>query len=146
GSGQCAVLGQGTAGLGQREHRWTLATAAPAPTGPQATGVDDRGVVRLPSGLGAAGARGVGTGRAHTPAFCGVARLSSTKPPAPVPSLLAGAVAGSTGWGTSVIGATTALASVRSVPGGTGNTAVGSPAAAHTTWNRPRSGSMITRV
>ena len=36
--------------------------------------------------------------------------------------------------------------SIRSVAGGTGNTAVGVPAAAHTTWNRPRSGSMTTRT
>ena len=45
----------------------------------------------------------------------------------------------------SVIGITTAFASVRSVAGGTGNTAVAVPAAAQTTWKRPRSGSMITR-
>ena len=43
-------------------------------------------------------------------------------------------------------GATVALASDRSAPGATGKTAVAVPAAAQTTWNRPRSGSMITRT
>ena len=46
---------------------------------------------------------------------------------------------------TSQIGATLALESIRSVAGGTGNTAVGVPAAAHTTGKRPRSGSITTR-
>ena len=32
------------------------------------------------------------------------------------------------------------------MPGGTGKTAVGVPAAAQTTWNRPRSGSMTVRT
>ena len=39
-----------------------------------------------------------------------------------------------------------AFARVRSVAGGTGNTAVGGPAAAQTVWKRPRSGSMIVRT
>ena len=46
----------------------------------------------------------------------------------------------------SQIGATWALDSIRSVPGATGNTAVGVPAAAHTIGKRPRSGSITTRI
>lgn len=44
--------------------------------------------------------------------------------------------------GSSAIGATVALARIRSVAGGTGNTALCVPAAAQTTVKRPRSGSM----
>src|SRR5664279_2801747 len=58
---------------------------------------------------------------------------------------LGGHVRGLPAW-SSVIGATVAFESARRVAGGTGKTAVAVPAAAHTTWNRPRSGSMITRI
>jgi len=71
-----------------------------------------------------------------------VARLARQAPPASDETEESESV----GWASSVIGATMALASVRSVAGGTGKTAVSVPAAAHTTGKRPRSGSMIARI
>src|SRR5689334_21908040 len=56
------------------------------------------------------------------------------------------ATSGGSGVAVSAIGTTVASARIRSVPGGTANTVVSSPAAAHTSGYRPRSGSMTTRI
>ena len=107
------MIDERPAGLRQGEHRGSLAAAAPAPPRPQAAGIGDRRVARL-------GAR---DGRGHTPAFCARARPSPTKPPTPAPGSRSASTSASRR--SSVIGATVALASVRSVAGGTGKTAVG---------------------
>src|SRR4051794_22599821 len=135
---ELAVVHERAACLGEREHLGRVSRACPAHARPQATGEPDRRVPRLGGhvGLGgqapAASALGDRTGVAGSdPSGTSVGTDGAS--PAPIGR-------------SSQMGATFAFDSIRRVAGGTGNTAVGVPAAAHTTWNRPRSGSMITRT
>ena len=91
-------------GFRQREDLATGAAPAPPPAATQAAWVDNGRVARL----GAHRRHGAG----QAPTFWGVSAAA----------------------GSSAIGVTVALARFRSVAGGTGKTAVDSPAAAHTTW------------
>ena len=132
------MIDERAAGLRQGEDRRALAAAAPSPARPQPAGVGDRRVARLGARRRARSRPGV-----HAPRSGAVPSADEAADPVRLASRSASTSAARR---SSVIGATVALASVRSVAGGTGKTAVGVPAAAQTVWKRPRSGSMITRT
>ena len=141
GPASVAQVGQRPAGLGQREDRRGACRCRPSAGSPAARRGTRRrrgAARRRPrsgSGAGVLDAAGASAGAG----VCVDGR--STAPPRSRPRSerrRSGATA-------SQIGATLAFASIRRVAGGTGNTAVGVPAAAHTTGKRPRSGSITTR-
>ncbi len=95
---------QGAADLRKCEDVGGRPAASPPPAGSKAAGIGDRRVPRL-----GGHSRGDGTAPAAVASRSAAVRSSA-------------------------IGATVALARIRSVPGGTAKTVVDRPAAAHTTW------------
>ena len=108
--GAGAQVDEGATRLGEGEDLGARAAAAPSPAGAQAARVGDGRVPGL--------VRHLGSGR--------------DQPPARWPAATVGSASLSV-VGSSAIGATIAFDRIRNVPGGTPKTAVGRPAAAHTT-------------
>ena len=128
------------AGLGEGEHRGRRAAAAPAIAGPQPARVLDDGLARLRCRARFRCQAGV---RTQAPAPCRAGSPPKDDPFA-TDSPLGGLDSPS---GSSAIGATVALARIaQRRRGRPGRPRSAVPAAAHTTRNRPRSGSMITRT
>src|SRR3954471_4425974 len=135
-----AQVEQVSTGFREREDGSSLAAAGPSPPGAQSARVGDRRIAWLGWRAARSGrpghapveAIGVAVEPSSGPLSGGAPAASTTGATSTAAATPAACASTSAARRSSLIGATVALARLRRVAGGTSNTAVGTPAAAHT--------------